>query len=317
MPDLVLDSVETLGLRPTGALLSLNSYENRVYQIGVEGEAPIIAKFYRPYRWSREAILEEHLFCAELSEAEIPLIAPLQIGGETLHEYGGFLFSLYERRGGRAPEPGNLDQIERLGQLLGRLHLVGATRLFTARREISIASYGREPRNFLLENEWIPSHLVSQYRQTTDDLLALIGDKFNELGKLNSIRIHGDFHMGNILYRDEMAYVLDFDDCCNGPRIQDIWMLFSGDRQEMAIQILTFLEAYETFCDFPRQELSLVECFRSLRMLHYSAWLARRWRDPAFPTHFSWFNTESYWQSQLSALEEQISLLNEEFSIPL
>ncbi len=317
IPDLVLDAVSTLGFLPTGALLSLNSYENRVYQIGMEEADPLIAKFYRPDRWSRDAILEEHLFCHELGDAEIPLIAPISIEGETLHEYEGFLFSLYPRRGGRAPESGNLEQIKRLGQLLGRLHLLGSADLFSERNEMNLGTHGQGPRNFLLEHGWIPPHLTSQYQQVTDELLSSIEDKINQVGNLNRIRIHGDFHMGNILYRDEVVYVLDFDDCCNGPRIQDIWMLFSGDRQEMAVQIDTFLQAYETFSHFPHQELSLIECFRSFRIMHYCAWLARRWADPAFPIHFPWFNTESYWQSQIGVLQEQISLLNTDSLIPL
>lgn len=310
-PERVLDAIEAQGYRCDGRINALNSYENRVFQVGIEDEPPLIAKFYRPERWSLAQIEEEHLFCAELTAAEWPVVAPL-IGpnGLTAHEDNGFIFSLFTRFGGHAPEPSNLDTIELLGRSLGRLHAIGAQHDFKYRPAITVESYGRGSREFLLNNQCIPSSLVDSYATLTRDILEQV-DSIFESTPHQAIRLHADCHLGNILWRDDRAVFVDFDDCRMGPAVQDLWMLLSGDRLEQTQQLEALLEGYEMFYDFDDRELELIESLRTLRMMHHAAWLARRWSDPAFPRAFPWFNTERYWGEHILELREQLSALQE------
>jgi Ser/Thr protein kinase RdoA (MazF antagonist) len=311
-PDLVLDAVESLGYLSDARVLALNSYENRVYQVGIEGEAPLIAKFYRPDRWSDAAIREEHGFSAELADHDIPLVAPLIRDGESLFEHAGFRFALFPRRGGRAPEPGNLDQLYRLGQLLGRLHAVGATRAFEHRETLGVVNFGHDSLATLLDGGFIPRGLLPAYESVARDLLARLDALFASV-KYTPIRLHGDCHPGNLLHRDDSFHIVDLDDCRMGPAVQDLWMMLDGGpRHERLAQLAELVDGYQEFHDFAARELQLIEGLRSLRLLHHSAWIARRWDDPAFPMSFSWFGSERYWGDQVLALREQLAALDEE-----
>ena len=309
-PDLVLDAVESLGYLSDARVLALNSYENRVYQVGIEGETPLIAKFYRPGRWSEAAIREEHAFSLELAEHEIPVVAPLLRDGESLFEHAGFRFALFPRRGGHAPEPGNLDQLYRLGQLLGRLHGVGASRPFQHRETMTVENFGHQSLACVLDSGFLPASLRPAYESVARDLLARLDALFASV-RYTAIRLHGDCHPGNLLYRDEAFHMVDLDDCRMGPAVQDLWMMLAGERQERLGQLSELMEGYQEFHDFDRRELALIEGLRSLRLLHYSAWLARRWDDPAFPMSFPWFANERYWGDQVLALREQLAALDE------
>ena len=309
-PDLVLDAVESLGYLSDARVLALNSYENRVYQVGLEGEAPLIAKFYRPQRWSDAAIREEHQFSAELAALDIPVVAPLQRDGSSLFEHAGFRFALFPRRGGRAPEPGNLDQLYRLGQLLGRLHAVGALRHFEHREALTAASFGHASLETLLDGRFIPRSLLAAYESVARDLLKRL-DALFAAHPAQAIRLHGDCHPGNLLCRDESFHIVDLDDCRMGPAVQDLWMMLAGSREERLGQLAELIEGYQEFHDFDSRELPLIEGLRSLRLMHYSAWLARRWDDPAFPQSFPWFGSERYWGEQILTLREQLAALDE------
>ena len=309
-PDLVLDAVESLGYLSDARVLALNSYENRVYQVGIEGETPLIAKFYRPARWSDAAIREEHAFSLELAEHEIPVVAPLLRDGESLFEHAGFRFALFPRRGGHAPEPGNLDQLYRLGQLLGRLHGVGASRPFQHRETMTVENFGHQSLACVLDSGFLPTSLRPAYESVARDLLARLDALFASV-RYTAIRLHGDCHPGNLLYRDEAFHMVDLDDCRMGPAMQDLWMMLAGERQERLSQLSELIEGYQEFHDFDPRELALIEGLRSLRLLHYSAWLARRWDDPAFPMSFPWFANERYWGDQVLALREQLAALDE------
>lgn len=309
-PDLVLDAVESLGYLSDARVLPLNSYENRVYQVGIEGETPLIAKFYRPGRWSDAAIREEHAFSLELAEHEIPVVAPLLRDGESLFEHAGFRFALFPRRGGHAPEPGNLDQLYRLGQLLGRLHGVGASRPFQHRETMTVENFGHQSLACVLDSGFLPASLRPAYESVARDLLARLDALFAGV-RYTAIRLHGDCHSGNLLYRDEAFHMVDLDDCRMGPAVQDLWMMLAGERQERLSQLSELMEGYQEFHDFDPRELALIEGLRSLRLLHYSAWLARRWDDPAFPMSFPWFANERYWGDQVLALREQLAALDE------
>ncbi|WP_421683456.1 serine/threonine protein kinase [Stutzerimonas urumqiensis] len=310
-PDLVLDAVESLGYLSDARVLALNSYENRVYQVGIEDQPPLIAKFYRPARWSDAAIEEEHRFSLELAEREIPVVAPLEREGRTLFEHAGFRFALFPRRGGRSPEPGNLDQLYALGQLLGRLHAVGATRPFVHRETLNVQHFGHASLTALLDGGFIPRSLLPAYESVARDLLARL-DKLFATTSAPSIRLHGDCHPGNILHREDAYHLVDLDDCRMGPPIQDLWMMLAGERHERLSQLAELMEGYQQFHDFDPRQLPLIEGLRSLRLLHYSAWLARRWDDPAFPPSFPWFGSERYWGDQVLTLREQIAALDEE-----
>jgi Ser/Thr protein kinase RdoA (MazF antagonist) len=308
-PDVILDSLESLGIGCTGAILALNSYENRVYQIGTE-DGFVVAKFYRPGRWTDAAILEEHDFSHELADLEIPVVAPLVFDGATLHAHGGFRFAVFERRGGRWPELGTADERQWLGRFLGRIHAAGAVHSFEHRPTLSIEQLGEIPVALLLGEGWIPDHLVASYESITTDLLTVIRRRFDEAGS-SAIRIHGDCHPGNVLWTDDGPHFVDLDDCMNGPAVQDLWLFLSGSRDEMAGQLADLLEGYEQFMPFAARELHLIESLRTLRMLHYAAWIARRWTDPAFPRAFPWFGETRYWEEHVLALREQRAALDE------
>lgn len=310
-PDVVIDAVESLGYLSDARILALNSYENRVYQVGIEDEQPLIAKFYRPQRWTNAAIREEHTFSFELVEHEVPVVAPLSRDGETLFEHAGFRFALFPRRGGRAPEPGNLEQLYRLGQLLGRLHAIGASRPFEYRETLDVQSFGHASLDTLLSGGFIPKSLLPAYESVARDLIKKLDTLFNSVN-YTTIRVHGDCHPGNLLYRDETFHMVDLDDCRMAPAVQDLWMMLAGDRQERLSQLSELMDGYQEFHDFAPRELALIEGLRSLRLLQYSAWLARRWDDPAFPKSFSFFGTERYWGDQVLMLREQLSALDEE-----
>ncbi|MEE9425198.1 MAG: serine/threonine protein kinase [Methylococcales bacterium] len=311
-PDAVLDAVESKGYVCDGHLLALNSYENRVYQVGIEGEQPIIAKFYRPERWSDAVIEEELIFSVELSEAEIPVIAPLvDDRGQMLHHHQAYRFSLYPRRGGHAPELDNPDHLEQLGRLIARIHNIGVTRPFEQRKVLNSELMGTLPREYVLRSGMIPVELETAYATLTEDLLLLINACYQRAGQVVTLRLHGDCHPGNILNRGEQFYILDFDDSCTGPAIQDLWMFLSGDRQNMTTGLMDVLEGYTQFRDFNPAELNLIEALRTLRQIHYTAWIAKRWEDPAFPKAFPWFDTSRYWENHILELREQMALMQE------
>ncbi len=310
-PDLVLDAVESLGYLSDARVLALNSYENRVYQVGIEDEQPLIAKFYRPQRRSDAAIREEHAFALELADCEVPVVAPLVRDGESLFEHAGFRFALFPRRGGRAPEPGNLDQLYRLGGLLGRLHAVGASRPFEHREALKVQNFGHDSLATLLDGGFVPKSLLPAYESVARDLLARLDGLFAAT-PYRAIRIHGDCHPGNLLCRDDSFHIVDLDDCRMGPPVQDLWMMLAGDRQERLGQLAELMDGYQEFHDFEPRQLALIEGLRALRLIHYSAWLARRWDDPAFPPSFPWFGSERYWGEQILILREQRAALDEE-----
>jgi Ser/Thr protein kinase RdoA (MazF antagonist) len=309
-PDTVLQAVESTGLLSDGRLLALNSYENRVYQVGLEGATPVVAKFYRPGRWTDAQIREEHDFSLELADAEIPLIAPMRIEGATLHHHRGFRFALFPRQGGHAPELENEDTLLWLGRFIGRIHAVGGAKPFAHRPALTPQRYGDESVDTILQGGWLPAHLVAAFESLSVDLMGAVHAAWKRAGKFRSIRLHGDCHPGNLLWRDGPFFV-DMDDCQAGPAIQDLWMLLSGDTAEMAQQLSHVLEGYRQFCHFDTRELQLVEALRTLRMLHHAAWLARRWEDPAFPIAFPWFGEPRYWETLILNLREQLSALQE------
>jgi Ser/Thr protein kinase RdoA (MazF antagonist) len=311
-PDHVLDALGTIGLYGDGRLLALNSYENRVYQVGIEDGVPVIVKFYRPQRWPDQAILEEHAFTAALAEVEIPVVAPLALdGGKTLHAYDGYRFAVFPRRGGRAPNLEDRATLEWLGRFLGRIHAVGALAPFQARPTLDIASFGEAPRDYLLGHGFIPDDLREAYRSVAEQALDGVRRCHERAGAVRHLRLHGDVHAGNVLWTDDGPHFVDFDDSRMGPAVQDLWMLLSGERADMAGQLADLLAGYEDFCEFDPRELHLVEALRTLRLMHYSAWLALRWEDPAFPAAFPWFNTQRYWQERILELREQIALMDE------
>jgi Ser/Thr protein kinase RdoA (MazF antagonist) len=309
-PDTVLQSVESTGLLTDGRLLALNSYENRVYQVGIEEEQPVVVKFYRPGRWSDEQIREEHSFSLELEQAEIPLVAPTVIDGETLFHHDGFRFTVFRRQGGHAPELEDQETRLWLGRFIGRIHAVGRSRAFDSRPAVTPEAYGDESIRTLIEDRWIPPHLENAFESLAGDLMVQVRGAWDRAGPFDRIRLHGDLHLGNLLWRDGPFFV-DLDDCRSGPAMQDLWMLLSGDRHEMEKQLADVLEGYTQFCDFDRRELNLTEALRTLRMLHHAAWLARRWQDPAFPAAFPWFDSARYWEDLVLSLREQLSALQE------
>lgn len=310
-PGVLLDMLEAVGLEPDGRLLALNSYENRVYQLGIEEAEPVILKVYRPGRWSQAAIAEEHAFALELAEADIPVVPPLLVNGQSLHVLGDFCFAVYPRRGGHAPPLDNADTREWLGRMLGRLHQIGATRAFAHRRDLAASLSGQRSRDYLLEHQWIPVHIEAAYHSVTEGLFADIAGAFERAGDWQGIRLHGDFHPGNILWTDAGPHLVDLDDCMTGPAVQDLWMMLSGDRAERSLQLVDILAGYEQFYDFDPRELNLIEALRTLRMMHHAAWLARRWDDPAFPAAFPWFATDRYWEEHVLALREQAAAMQE------
>ena len=315
-PDVVADALAGIGLKPDGRLQSLNSYENRVYQSGMEEGPPLVAKFYRPARWSDAQIREEHEFALELAGRELPVVAPLVIAGRTLHESAGFRFAVYPRRGGRPPELEDPEVLEWIGRFLGRIHAVGAVSAFRERPVLDIESHGEEPRAWLLESGLIPADVLEAWTSAAALALEAARHCYERAGDVAAIRLHGDCHGGNVLWTAEGEmrgpHFVDLDDSRNGPAVQDLWMLLSGDRAAMTRQLADVLAGYEDFHAFDPREVHLIEALRTLRLLHYSAWIARRWDDPAFPVAFPWFGTQRYWQDRILELREQIAAMQEE-----
>ncbi len=310
-PERVLDALESLGLYGDGRLLALNSYENRVYQVGREEGPPVVVKFYRPERWSTEAILEEHAFVAELHEREVPVVPALTVDGRTLHSFDGFHFAVFPRRGGRAPELGDPAMLEWIGRFIGRIHAVGALASYAQRPALDPRTFGQEPFDWLLRHDFLPPELRATWASVVEQALQGVARCYERAGQVPLLRLHGDCHVGNVLWTGDGPHFVDFDDSRMGPAVQDLWMLLSGERQDMVRQMGDVLAGYEDFCDFDPRQLYLVEALRTLRLIHYSAWLAMRWNDPAFPAAFPWFNTQRYWQDRILELREQVALMDE------
>jgi len=317
-PDLIADAVEAAGFPSDGRILALGSYENRVFQVGLEEADPVVVKFYRPGRWSDAAIAEEHAFARELAAAEIPVIAPLElpIGGElgegAVAVFGGFRFAVYPRRGGQWPELGNEDDRQWIGRFLGRIHAIGSTRRFEHRPRLSPQAMGRDSVDYLLDGDLIPDYIDHRYEQVTAELLDLVESRFAHAGTLRYIRIHGDCHRNNVLWTVAGPHFVDLDDCMSGPAIQDLWMLLAGRPAEMREQLAQIIEGYSKFAEMDPIEATLIEALRALRMVHYAAWLARRWHDPAFPKAFPWFGEARFWERHVAELEEQLSAIDAE-----
>lgn len=314
-PERVLDALDSVlipaGSRTDGRLLALNSYENRVYQAGIEDGAPIVAKFYRSQRWSNDAILEEHTFVAELAAREIPAVPPLAFDGRTLHEFDGFRFAIFERRGGRAPELDRRDTLEWLGRFIGRIHAVGATKPYAARPTLDLRTFGYEPRDFLMSHDFVPDDVRPAYEAAVALALEGVERAYERAGDVRMLRAHGDCHPSNVLWTDAGPHFVDFDDSRMAPAVQDLWLLLPGDRPGASRALTDLLAGYEDFCEFDPRELHLIEALRTLRLIHYAAWLARRWDDPAFPAAFPWFNTHRYWEARVLELREQIGAMQE------
>jgi Ser/Thr protein kinase RdoA (MazF antagonist) len=325
-PDHVLDALDGVGFRGDGRILQLNSYENRVFQVFLEDGGAVVAKFYRPARWSEAQILEEHSFAAELAAAEIPVVAPLVLRsrdadtplmGEppTLGRAGGGLgryrFAVTPRRSGRAPELDDPGTLRWIGRFIGRIHAIGATRPFAHRVALTTASFGGASRDWLLGHEIIPPDAEAGWRAACDAALAEVERAFDAAGDVRRLRLHGDCHPGNLLWSESGPHFVDLDDACTGPAVQDLWMLLSGEPAAMRAQLAQVLEGYCAFMDFDARERALIEPLRTLRMIHHSAWIARRWSDPAFPIAFPWFEGAAYWQQQAQELREQVEAMRE------
>jgi Ser/Thr protein kinase RdoA (MazF antagonist) len=330
-PQRVLDALQSVGQRGDGRILQLNSYENRVFQVMLEDGSAVVAKFYRPARWSDAQILEEHRFALQLADAEIPVIAPMALRRDdpapidalrclgdpaTLAVWAEgdaqFRVALYTRRSGHGPELDDPQVLQWLGRFVGRLHAVGAREPFGTRRRLDAQTYGHQALQRLIDGDAVPRAQGDAFVAAAQAALALVDRAFAELGTHATLRLHGDFHPGNILWRDEGPHIVDLDDCCSGPAIQDLWMLLSGAPEAMRTQLAHVLEGYRAFMRFDVRELALIEPLRTLRMLHHSAWLAERWSDPAFPAAFPWFGSAAYWSQQTQQLREQIDAMQQE-----
>ena len=332
-PGAVLDGLDALGLRGDGRILALNSYENRVYQVHLEDARVVVAKFYRPARWSDAQILEEHAFARELAAADVPVVPPLELHiddrreGEGValvgdpptlaHLHDGKLrVAVADRRAGRAPNLEDPQVLRWLGRFVGRLHAVGERKPFEHRRSLDVATWGHRARAVVEASPWIDEASLGPWLATCDAALAHVQRAFDGAEPLRTLRLHGDLHRGNILWRDAEdddshsgPHIVDLDDACNGPAIQDLWMLLSGDAATMRRQLHDLLEGYRLFRDFDDREAALIEPLRTLRMVHHSAWIAERWRDPAFPAAFPWFATPGYWAQQATQLREQVGVM--------
>lgn len=309
-PDLILDAIESLGIYPQSGLIALNSYENRVYQFVADDNKRYVVKFYRPQRWTDEQIIEEHEFAQQLADAEVPMVAPMLIEGKSLHHFGGYRFTLYPSVGGRSFENDNLDHLEWMGRFIGRIHQVGQQQKFQHRPQISCQEYLFDAQKILLNSELMPTSIELPFKTIVEQLVERCAAQYQAQNYQN-IRLHGDCHAGNILWRDGPFFV-DLDDARSGPAVQDIWMMLSGDRNQQMLQLETMIEGYEEFCPFDTRELKLIEPLRAMRMLHYMGWIAKRWADPAFQHSFSWFAEQRYWEQQILAFKEQLAALNEE-----
>ena len=317
-PVVVLDALTSVGLAGDGRLMALSSYENRVYQVHLEspvGSADlagdiVVVKFYRPDRWSDAQILEEHEFATELMAAEIPVVGALVLNGTTLHHFDGFSFSVSPSRGGRRPELDNFDVLEWIGRFLARIHTVGAARPFTQRPALNLQTFGTASRDVLLEGGYLPLDMESRWRKAFEEAIQVAQGVFDGASHVQQLRLHGDCHPGNILWTPEGLplagpHFVDLDDARTGPAVQDLWMLLSGDRMQQTRQLGALVDGYDEFGEFDRRELALIEPLRTLRLVHYSAWLAQRWHDPIFPINFPWFGSSDYWQGQVDMLVEQ------------
>ncbi|RYX96146.1 MAG: serine/threonine protein kinase [Comamonadaceae bacterium] len=317
-PDVVLDALASVGLLGDGRLMALSSYENRVYQVHLESPAGsgdaageiVVAKFYRPDRWTEAQIVEEHAFAAELMAAEIPVVGPLTLDGRTLNHYKNFAFSVSPSRGGRRPELDNFEVLEWIGRFLARIHTVGAAKPFVHRPALDLQTFGYESRDILLKGGYLPLDMESRWSKAFDEAMAVAQAVFESVGDVRNIRLHGDCHPGNILWTPEGLpgagpHFVDLDDARTGPAVQDLWMLLSGDRAQCLRQLGALVDGYDEFGEFDRRELALIEPLRTLRLVHYSAWLAQRWHDPIFPINFPWFGSSDYWKGQADMLEEQ------------
>lgn len=309
-PDTILSAVEGVGFECDGSIIALASYENRVYQLGTP-DGFIVAKFYRPQRWSNDAILEEHRFALELNDEDIPVVPPIVTNGATLHEHEGYRFALFERRGGRWPELSTPDERIWMGRVIGRIHAFGALEPFRHRATLSVETLGWQAVEDVQKSGFVPPHLTDSYASIATDALDAVERRFDDAGAYRTLRIHGDCHPGNVLWTDGGPHFVDLDDCVNGPAVQDLWLFLSGSRDDMALQLADLLEGYQQFRDFDYRELHLVEALRTLRIIHYTAWLARRWQDPAFPRAFPWFAEPKYWEDHVLALREQRAALDE------
>ena len=310
-PERILEAIESLGMECDGRVLALGSYENRVFRIGIEDSESLVAKFYRPGRWSDDAILEEHAFAIELRAAELSVVAPLTLDGRTLHHHDGFRFALFPMQGGHAPEPGDRDTLIHIGRALGRMHAIGETRAFAHRATLGVNSHAEEPVEYLIDAGWLPPELEDNFATLGEQLIDAIDDAWMRAGAFANLRLHGDCHPGNLLWRDGTVHFVDLDDTLTGPAMQDLWMLLSGDRNARAQQLGWLLEGYETFRAFDRRELHLIEALRAIRLLHYHAWIARRWHDPAFPAAFPWFDSPRHWEEVIGQIQEQLSAMHE------
>ncbi len=306
-PDTILDGIESIGLYPESGLLALNSYENRVYQFLADDRRRYVVKFYRPQRWTNEQILEEHQFALELQAQEIPIVAPSVINEKTLHTIDDYRFAVFPSVGGREFEVDNLDQLEWMGRFIGRIHNVSSTNAFQHRPPLNQTTHLDTPVETLNASSLIPDTLKTAFFAILEPLVNATKDRYIDFA---NIRLHGDCHPGNILWRDGPSFV-DLDDCRMGPAIQDLWMMLSGDRIQQQIQLDTLIEAYEEFHEFDTAQLALIEPLRAMRMVHYMAWLSDRWQDPAFPKAFPWFGEDKYWEQQILALKEQLAALDE------
>lgn len=313
-PARVLDAIDATGLRTDGRLLALSSYENRVYQAGLEDDGFVVAKFYRPERWTDEAILEEHAFSVALAQAEIPAVPPMELPeGGTLAHAEGFRVAVFERRGGRTPELDDPDVLAWLGRYIGRIHAVGSTAGYAHRPVLDPHTYGELPGELVLASTHLPSDLREAYREALQNALDGVRRSYDRVGAFKSMRLHGDCHPGNVLWTDLGPHFVDFDDSCMGPAVQDLWMLVSGSRADMNRQLCDLLSGYEDFAGFNPREVSLIEALRTLRLIHHAAWLARRWEDPAFPVAFPWFNTRAWWEEHIGNLRDQLPRMAEDW----
>ncbi len=310
-PECILESIETLGFKPTGSMIGLNSYENRVYQLGLEDGSFCVVKFYRPNRWTDEEIMEEHNFTNELKGSDLSVISPYITNGQSLFEYKTFRFSIFPRQGGHTPNIENLSDLKVLARSIARLHSIGQTSKFKHRGEIDILQWSTESRESIINHQIIPLELENNYRKVTLELIEKLEKILVSYNSKTWSRIHGDFHLGNVLWRDNTAHLLDFDDTINGPPIQDLWMLLSGTRMDQEHQLYEILDAYNTFYDFDHSDLILIEPLRTARIMHHAAWIGKRWNDPAFPLAFPWYNTNKYWMEHILDLRQQITKLDE------